>query len=470
MTDEKGRSADGDLAALLARAVALVAEYRQALPDARVAPVASRADVREALRGLPDGPASPEQVLDELVAAATPGLMSSAGPRYYGFVIGGTLDAALAADVLTSGWDQCGYNEALSPAAIAFEDVAGSWLKELLGLPASASVGFCTGAQGANTIGLAAARWHVLHEHGWDVGRDGLHGAPRIAVVVGAERHATVDRAVRLLGLGERALVEAPVLPNGAMDVAALPEILGSVDGRPIIVCAQVGNVSTGACDDMTGVVEAARPVGAWVHVDGAFGLWARASERTAHLVEGVEQADSWACDGHKWLNVPYDCGYAICAHPDVHATALAYTASYLTGQIAGRELGGGDFVPESSRRARGFATWAALRSLGRSGVADLVDRCCRLARHLAERMGTLEGAEVLNEVVLNQVLFCFEDDEKTHAALEAVQASGEAWMGGTTWSGRAAIRISVSNWQTSEEDIERTVGAFARAREAVVT
>jgi glutamate/tyrosine decarboxylase-like PLP-dependent enzyme len=454
------------LGPLLARAADLITEYRDRLPEARVAPVASRADVRRALGELPDEPAPVERVVEELVDAATPGLMSSAGPRYFGFVIGGSLDAALVADLLTTGWDQCAYNEALSPAAIAFEDVAGAWLKDLLGLPATASVGFTTGAQGANTIGLAAARWRVLEEHGWDVGRDGLNGAPRIEVVVGAQRHATIDRAVRLLGLGERAIVEVPALANGEMDVAALRDVLGSRERRPTIVCAQAGNVATGACDDLTSVTEAAHSAGAWVHVDGAFGLWAGASPRTAHLVRGVELADSWTCDGHKWLNVPYDCGYAICAHPDVHATAMAYTASYLTGQSVGREFGGGDFVPESSRRARGFATWAALRALGRSGVTELVDRCCRLARLFAERLATLEGAEVLNDVVLNQVLFRFEDDETTQAALESVQASGEAWMGGTTWDGKAAIRVSVSNWLTTEEDVARTVSAFARALE----
>ena len=454
-----------DLPSLLARAASQVAEYRLGLGEARVAPVASRSDVRRALGELPDGPTPVEQVLEELVEAATPGLMTTAGPRYYGFVIGGTVDAALVADVLTAGWDQCAYNEALSPAAIAFEDVAGTWLKDLLGLPAAASVGFTTGAQGANTIGLAAARWRVLQQHGWDVGRDGLYEAPRVDVVVGAQRHATIDRAVRLLGLGERAIVEVPTLANGAMDVAALREVLGRPERGPTIVCAQAGNVATGACDDLTGVVEAARSVGAWVHVDGAFGLWAAASPRTAHLVRGVELADSWACDGHKWLNVPYDCGYAICAHPDVHATAMAYTASYLTGQSAGREFGGGDFVPESSRRARGFATWAALRSLGRKGVAELVDGCCEQASRFAERLEQVEGVHVLNEVVLNQVLFRFEDDETTQALLEAVQRSGEAWMGGTIWDGRAAIRISVSNWLTTEEDVARTVSAFERAR-----
>jgi glutamate/tyrosine decarboxylase-like PLP-dependent enzyme len=447
----------------LEQAFETVWRYRESLSDARVAPSAGREAVRESLPGLPDGPTPLGEVVDELVAGASPGLMGSAGPRYYGFVTGGTLDAALVAEILAVGWDQCAYNVALSPAAIAFEDVAGSWLTDLLGLPPGASVGFATGSQGANTVGLAAARWHVLNEAGWDVSRDGLQGAPRVKVVVGAERHATIDRSVRLLGLGESAIVEVSARPDGAMDTDALPAALE--DGVPTIVCAQVGNVNTGACDDMTAVVAAARAVGAWVHVDGAFGLWAAVSPRTASLVRGVELADSWSCDGHKWLNVPYDCGYAICAHPDVHATVLAYTATYLTGQVAGREWGGGDLVVESSRHARGFATWAALRSLGRSGVADLVDRCCELARRFADGLGALEGFEIVNEVVLNQVLVRVGDKELTTRLEHAIQEDGTAWLGGTTWRGERLLRIAVSNWSTTAHDVDRVVATIGRLR-----
>jgi glutamate/tyrosine decarboxylase-like PLP-dependent enzyme len=453
----------------LEQAVDLVASYRESLGESRVTPTATRADVRAALGALPEGPTPLGEVIDELVAAATPGLMASAGPRYYGFVIGGSLDAALVADVITSGWDQCAFNEALSPAAIAFEDVAGSWLKEILGLPAVASVGFATGAQTANTIGLAAGRWHVLHERGWDVGRDGLNGAPPIRVVVGAERHGTIDRAVRLLGLGESSIVAVPALPNGEIDVEALRGVLAEGGSAPTIVCAQSGNVNTGACDDLAAVVDAARTVGAWVHVDGAFGLWAAASPRTAPLVRGVELADSWACDGHKWLNVPYDGAYAFCAHPEVHATAMTYTAAYLTGQVVGRELGGSDFVPESSRRARGFATWAALRSLGRSGVAELVDRCCALARRFADRLDDLDGVEVVNDVVLNQVLVRVGDTDLTDRLEQAVQADGTCWMGATTWHGERLLRIAVSNWSTMDADVDRVVSAVARLRAELV-
>jgi glutamate/tyrosine decarboxylase-like PLP-dependent enzyme len=454
-----------DLRGALADAAGRIAEYREHLPMAKVTPIAHRREVRLALGELRDGPAPLDDVIAELVEAASPGLMASAGPRYFGFVTGGSLDAALVADVLATGWDQCAFNEALSPTAIAVEDVAGAWLKDILGLPSTASVGFVTGAQGANTVGLAAARWSVLHRHGWDVGRDGLAGAPGGRVVVGAERHATIDRAVRLLGLGERSLEVIPALSDGAMDAGALVELLGALEPGPTIVCAQAGNVNTGACDDLAAAGAAARAAGAWLHVDGAFGLWAAASPRTASLVDGVELADSWACDGHKWLNVPYDSGYAFCAHPDVHATALAYTADYLTGQVAGRELGGGDFVPESSRRARGFATWAALRSLGRSGVTELVDGCCAVARRLAAGLDELDGVEVVNEVVLNQVLVRVGDAELTDRLERAIQDDGTCWLGATTWRGERLLRVAVSNWSTTETDADLVVETIGRLR-----
>ena len=454
----------------LQRAVELIASYREGLAAVPVAPRASRDDIAAALgRPLPDDPLPLEAVIDELVSGAQPGLMASAGPRYFGFVIGGSVDAAVVADALAVGWDQCAFNAALSPAALGFEDVAGEWLKELLHIPASASVGFVTGGQAANNVGLAAGRWQVLQRHGWDVGRDGLHGAPRVRVLAGAERHATIDRALRLLGLGERALVEVPATPAGAMDPEAVAAALGSGPSGPTIVCAQAGNVNTGACDDLKAIAAAARAAGAWLHVDGAFGLWAAASPSTYPLVEGVELADSWACDGHKWLNVPYDAGYVFCADPDVHATAMAYSASYLTGQVAGRVFGGGDFVPESSRRARGFATWAAIRSLGRTGVAELVDRCCRLARRFAERLDALEGVEVVNDVVLNQVLVRVGDDTLTAEVERRLQEDGTCWLGATTWRGERLLRISVSNWSTTEADVDLSVEAIARTRAAAL-
>jgi glutamate/tyrosine decarboxylase-like PLP-dependent enzyme len=404
------------------------------------------------------------EVVAELIDLAGPGLMASAGPRYFGFVIGGSLDAALAADLLTSGWDQAAFNEALSPAALAFEDVAGGWLKDLLRIPSSASVGFVTGAQAANTVGLAAGRWKVLRDHGWDVGVDGLFGAPRLRVVVGEERHATVDRSLRLLGIGEKAMAVVPASSDGSMDSSALSDILDYEPAAPTIVVAQSGNVNTGAFDDLERISEEAHRRGAWLHVDGAFGLWAAASPELRHMVDGLERADSWGCDGHKWLNVPYDSGYAFCAHPDVHATAMAYTAEYLTGQVAGREFGGGDYVPESSRRARGFATWAAIRSLGRSGVADLVERCCRLARQLADGVAAIPRVHVVNDVVLNQVLIRVGDAASTNTVEELIQQDGTVWLGGTTWRGERLLRVAVSNWSTSDQDIERTVETFAKA------
>ncbi|CAN5749668.1 pyridoxal-dependent decarboxylase [soil metagenome] len=438
-------------------------DYREGLASARVAPEDTRRDFVDGLDGpLPDDPAPLDVVVGELIAAAEPGLMSSAGPRYFGFVVGGSLDASLIADLLTTGWDQVAFNEATSPAALAFEDVAGRWLKELLHIPNTASVGFVTGGQGANTVGLAAARWKVLHDQGWDVGLDGLNGAPPLSVYAGAERHATIDRTIRLLGLGERAIRPVPARPDGAMDAGVLADMLAAGSG-PMIVCAQAGNVNTGAFDDLRAVTAAARAVGAWVHVDGAFGLWAAANPRTRFLLDGIESADSWACDGHKWLNVPYDSGYAFCAHPDVHATAMAYTAAYLTGQVEGRVYGGGDFVPESSRRARGFATWAAIRSLGRTGVSELVDRSCRLAHRMAVGLDGREGMEVVNDVVLNQVLVRVGNTEVTNEVERRIQQSEVCWMGATTWRGERLLRISLSNWSTTEEDVDVSVDTVAR-------
>jgi glutamate/tyrosine decarboxylase-like PLP-dependent enzyme len=459
-----------ELESSLHRSAGLIAAYRRAAPTAPVGPAATREAVAATLDPvLPEGPAPLGGVIDELVGAATPGLMGSAGPRYFGFVVGGSLDAALVADLLTAGWDQNAFNAALAPAALAFEDVAGSWLKQLLNLPASASVGFVTGAGAANTVGLAAARSHVLAAHGWNVGRDGLTGAPRVRLVAGSERHATVDRALRLLGLGDGSIAEVPSLGNGEMDPEALAVLLASAPAEPTIVCAQAGSVNTGACDDLQAIAAAAREHGAWLHVDGAFGLWAAASPRTAPLVRGAELADSWGCDGHKWLNVPYDSGYAFCAHPEAHVEAMSYVASYLSGQVAGRAYGGGDFTPESSRRARGFATWAALRSLGRAGVAELVDRCCRLARRFAERLDALEGFEVVNDVVLNQVLVRVGDEAMTNRVECRVQDDGTCWLGATTWHGERLLRISVSNWSTGDADVDASVEALRRARESVL-
>lgn len=457
-----------DLRQSLHRAADLIADYREGLPSSRVTPEKDRTQLREVMAsGLPEQ-GEPADVVLKRLTEALPGLMATDGPRYFGFVVGGSLDAALLADLITTGWDQNAFNEALSPAALAFEDIAGNWLKELLSIPSTASVGFVTGAQGANTVGLTAARWRVLTDKGWDVGVDGLAGAPRVRVIIGEERHATIDRTVRLLGLGESSLVVVPALGNGAMDAGRLAEILDEDSDAPTIVCAQAGNVNTGAFDDLRTIGEISRDRNAWLHVDGAFGLWAAASPDTAHLVDGIELADSWGCDGHKWLNVPYDSGYAFCAYPDVHATAMAYTADYLTGQVAGRTFGGGDFVPESSRRARGFATWAALQSLGRSGVADLINRTCGLARRLAAGVADVPGVEVVNAVVLNQVLIRVGNTDETNRVEKFIQDEGTCWLGATTWHGDRLLRVSVSNWSTTSEDIDITIDAIARAVNAV--
>lgn len=367
--------------------------------------------------------------------------------------------------MLTTGWDQCAFNAVLSPAAAAAEEAAGTWLKELLGIPATASVGFVTGGQEANTVGLLAARHRVLTDAGWDIDRDGLHGAPPVRVVAGEERHATIDRSLRLLGLGTACLEPVAARADGGMDLADLERVLAAGPDGPLIVCLQSGNVNTGACDDLRAACELVHRRGGWVHVDGAFGLWAAAGSATAHLVDGIELADSWGCDGHKWLNVPYDSGFALCAHPGVHAAAASYSAAYLTG--SGGATAGADFTLQSSRRARGFAVWAALRELGRDGVAELVDRCCLLARRFAAGLAA-GGAEVVNDVVLNQVLFGFGDDAATDRIVHAIQRDGTCWLGGTTWRGRRLMRISVSNHGTTEADVDRSVAAILRAAAAV--
>ncbi|AUI61755.1 aminotransferase class V-fold PLP-dependent enzyme [Amycolatopsis sp. BJA-103] len=446
-----------ELRDLLADVAARVADYRESVADAPVFPD-DTSGVRGKLGELPEKPTPPADVIRRLADAVEPALVATTGPRYFGFVTGGALEAATAADMLTAGWDQGAFNQVTSPAAAIVEEVAGEWLKDVLGLPSGASFGFVTGGQGANTVCLAAARHHVLARAGWDVERRGLHGAPPLTVVAGEERHATIDRSLRLLGLGTDSVRPVRTNGQGAIDVADLERTL---DG-PAIVCLQAGNVNTGAFDDFAAATEIAHERGAWVHVDGAFGLWAAATPALGHLTAGVEAADSWAVDGHKWLNVPYDSGYAFCAHPESHVAAMSLTAAYLTGQGAGDVRAPGDFVPESSRRARGFATWAALSELGRSGAAELVERCCALARRFAGQLAKSEGVTIVNDVVLNQVLVSFGED--TDKVIEAVQRSGECWMGATTWRGRRLMRISVSNWTTTEADVDRGVAAIQAA------
>jgi glutamate/tyrosine decarboxylase-like PLP-dependent enzyme len=440
------------------------------LADRPIEPRVTLEEMHAALDGpLPEHPRDPGAVVDELVAAAGPGVVAIPSGRYFGFVIGGALPAALAADWLTSTWDQNAGLYVIGPSAAVVEDVAGAWLKELLGLPAHASFAFVTGCQMAHVTALAAARHHVLSQAGWNLDRDGLAGGPPIRVVVGEESHVTVDRALRLLGLGVPETV--PADDQGRTSVDGVRAALRR-GGRPTIVCAQVGNVNTGACDDVGAIAELAREAGAWTHVDGAFGLWAAASPSLRHLVDGAGLADSWATDAHKWLNVPYDSGLAFVAHPEAHRAAMTTTASYLLPSEEHAKRDAVDFTPEFSRRARGFSVYAALRSLGRAGVAELVERCCAHARRFAELLGREPGVEILNDVVLNQVLVRFLDaggdhDGRTAAVVRRVQEDGVLWLGGTTWHGMGAMRISVSNWSTTDEDVDRSVEAILAAAAA---
>jgi glutamate/tyrosine decarboxylase-like PLP-dependent enzyme len=450
---------------LLTAAADHAASFLDGLPERRVGPAEiDPAALRAALGGpLPEGPADPRTVLDALVDGAGPGVMASQSPRFFGFVFGGALPAALAADWVASAWDQNACLYVAAPAAAVAEEVVGGWLAELLGLPPGASFAITTGCQMAHATGLAAARHHVLRQAGWDVEARCLGGAPPIRLLANGDFHVTLGRAVRLLGLGTDSLVRVDTDAEGSMDPAALRAALAAGDG-PAIVCAQAGEVNSGAFDPLDAVCDAAAEHGAWVHVDGAFGLWAAAAPSHRHLVAGVGRADSWATDAHKWLNVPYDAGLAFVAHPDAHHGAFGASAAYLpTGARDAM-----DWTPDSSRRARSFAIWAALRSLGREGVAALVERCCACARRFAEVLGAQEGVEVLNDVVLNQVLVRFDgDDAATDAVVAAVQAEGTCWMGPTTWRGRRAMRISVSNWATTIDDVDRSCTAILAAARA---
>lgn len=455
--------------ALLDRTAGLAADYLESLPDRPAGWLADADELRLALSGpLPEAPADPHQVIADLAAAVEPGLVASPGGRYFGFVIGGTTPAALAADWLTSTWDQNAGLYVCGPSSAVVEEVAGAWLAELLGLPAGVGFGLVTGCQMAHVTALAAARHSVFARAGWDVGEQGLVGAPAVRVLAGAERHITVDRALRLLGLGTGCVTPIAADAQGRMLPGALREALAAGDG-PAIVCAQAGNVNTGAFDPLDDIADIAHEMGAWLHIDGAFGLWAAASPAHRHLVAGSERADSWAVDAHKWLNVPYDSGIAFCAHPEAQQAAMGVRASYLIHADAGGPRDALEWNPEFSRRARGFPIYAAIRSLGRSGIAALIDRCCDHAQRFAEALIDAEGVEVLNDVVLNQVLVRFLDtdgdhDAHTDAIVDAVQSDGTCWLSGTTWQGMRAMRISVSSEATTADDVDRAIEAILRA------
>lgn len=434
-------------------------------------PVAATVDLatlRERLgKRLADEGLPPDQVVAELAADVQDGIIGFAGGRFFGWVVGGSLPAALAADWLTSAWDQNAVLYASGPAASVVEETAGAWLKEILGLPHQASFAFVSGCQMAHLTCLASARHALLEKHGWDVEERGLYGAPRIRILASTQRHGSIERALRLLGLGREHLT---TLDRMQPDV--LKSALQDAPASRAIVVLQAGDINTGACDDFAALIPVAKSHNAWVHVDGAFGLWAAASPRYKHLVKGVEQADSWATDGHKWLNVPFDSGYAFVAHPDAHRAAMSHSASYLTFDATARDAT--HWVPEWSRRARGFSTYAALRELGRNGVASLVERCCTHANSLVTRIGELPGVEMLCEPVINQGLVRFlhpkpgasESDHArgTDRLIAAIQATGEAFFTGSDWNGRRVMRISVCNWQTSDDDVDRAVAAVATA------
>jgi glutamate/tyrosine decarboxylase-like PLP-dependent enzyme len=472
-----------DRRTLLHQTADLAADFLEGLPSRPVRASASHDELVAAMGGaLPERGEAAGEIVDHLAAIADPGLIASAGPRYFGFVIGGSLPAALAADWLTSAWDQNAGLYAIGPSASVAEEVAAGWLIDLFGLPAGSSVGFSTGATMASFTALAAGRHRVLERLGWNVEEDGLIGAPDIAVVVGAEAHVTIHVSLQMLGLGRNHVHRVAADGQGRMRADALRETLADVRDRPVLVCAQSGNVNTGAFDPLPEIVAAVRGLpNAWLHVDGAFGLWAAATPALRHLTAGLADADSWTTDAHKWLNVPYDSGIAIVRDAAAHHAAMTLGAAYYV-ETAGGERDPYNWVAESSRRARGFPIYAALRQLGRDGLAEMIDRCCALARRMADGLRDAPGVTILNDVVLNQVLIRFappvasEDaasadaaaDMFTREVIAAVQADGTCWLGGTTWHGLAAMRISVSNWSTTEADADLSVAAILRCRAAV--
>jgi glutamate/tyrosine decarboxylase-like PLP-dependent enzyme len=453
---------------LLGAAAKHATSYLESLPERPVEAERGPSAVRGALESvLPEAPVDSRRVLDELVAEAEPGVTAMGSARYFGFVIGGALPVAIAADWMVSAWDQNAGLASPTPATAAVEEIAGAWLIDLLGLPPDASFAFVTGCQMAHVTALAAARHRVLAEAGWDVERHGLIGAPSVPLIVGEERHVTVDRALRMLGFGEGRLDVVPVDEHGAMRADVLGQRLRE-RSSPTIVCAQAGNVNTGAIDPLGPICDFAHEAGAWVHVDGAFGLWANASPRRRHLLAGCEQADSWATDAHKWLNVPYDCGMAFVADGEAHRQAMAVHAGYLQQGESVREPM--DWTPEFSRRARSLPVYAALRSLGRTGVAELVDRLCDCAERFAAELGRRPGIEVLAQG-LNQVPVRPKGPaELSDRLVGEIQREGTCWTSATTWRDTRCMRISVCNWRTSFEDVDRSVEAIERALDAVLS
>lgn len=434
--------------------------YAETIRDRRVFPSPEAIAALSAFdEPFPSKPTSPEEVICQLDELGSPATVATTGSRYFGFVTGGILPAALGASFLMGAWDQNGAMQILSPINGKLETVALSWMVDALGLPQGTAGGFVTGATMANFTGLAAARHHLLARKGWDVEAKGLYGAPEIKIVVGNEVHVSVLQALMLLGFGKERVIRVPADKQGRMIAEALPEL-----DDLTIVCIQAGNVNSGAFDPAREVCEKAHQAGAWVHVDGAFGLWVLASPKLKHLAEGFELADSWATDGHKWLNVSYDNGLVFCRHEEAIRGAMSINAPYF---IMGAEREPEFYTPEQSRRARGIEIWAALKSLGREGLADLIERDCRLAAKFAEGLKAA-GFAVLNERVINQIYLSFGDKEKTLKTIAAIQAEGTLWAGKSEWQGQTGMRISVSSWATTEEDIERCIEAISRVAKSI--
>jgi glutamate/tyrosine decarboxylase-like PLP-dependent enzyme len=465
-----------DIPALFSKAAEHAAAFRADIAGGPQRPARSYGQCLDIFdEPLPEGACEPAAVLEELVAQAVPGLHAMAGPRFFGWVIGGSHPMGVAADFLTSAWGQNAGNHTATPAAAAVETVASAWLLELLDLPRKSSIGFVTGATVANFTCLAAARGAVLEKAGWDADAQGLFGAPEISVLIGDDAHTTVFSALQFLGLGHDRVIRLATDQQGRIRAEALAEAVERQNG-PMIVILQAGQINTGAFDDFKTLIPVAKTKGAWVHVDGAFGLWAQASPQKRHLSEGVELADSWATDGHKWLQTPYDCGYAIVRDELAHRRAMTIGASYLP--LAGEEeRDPSQYVPELSRRARGFATWAMIKHLGRDGITALVDQCCSAARLIAEALGRENGIAVLNDVQLNQMIVRFgahlpddEADELTSRTIARLQQDGVIFAGGARWRGRQVMRVSVSNYQTDQQQAEAAARAIIDTYRSVVS
>ncbi len=455
---------------LLGKTLDHALDYLESLKNAPVTPTAGYSELYARLdHPLTAKGTDAETILEDLIRDSRDGVLGCAGGRFFGWVIGGSLPASLAADWMTSVWDQNAAIFAGGPAVAVMEEIAGKWIKDLLALPRTASIGFVTGSQMAHFTCLAAARHQVLAQKGWDVEESGLFGAPDIRILTGSHRHGSIDRAVRLLGLGRNCVKELPIDANGRLTADELRRSLEESPNQPTIVLLQAGDLNIGAFDPFDELIPIAHEFGAWAHIDGAFGLWAAASPKYKQLLNGYENADSWVADGHKWLNVPYDCGYAIIAHPDVHIASMSYRASYMVHDLEARDPM--DWNPEWSRRARGVPTYAALRQLGRDGVANLIERTCAFAHDLVTRIGELPGAEMVWEPQINQGLVRYLDPspnatESDHNAwtdrvIAEIQKDGEAFFGGTTWQGKRCMRVSVCNWQTTAGDVDRAVNSI---------